>query len=129
MSSSEQGPLFAATEVRPLVEVRLVQLLASFIRVGSEYSLARLEFAMSHPEASAPPIIDRLPDASEGSLRTAWPRVESQLEQAYAYAKQLAGSRSSQGQEDAASGWLRRTVKELDQYARAIRWVLTVTEK
>jgi hypothetical protein len=111
------------------VEVRLVQLLASFIRVGSEYSLARLEYAISHPEEPAPPIIDRLPDASEATLRTAWPRIEAQLEAAHAYTKQFPDRRSSAGQEDAAAGWLRRTVKELDQNARAIRWVLTVTEK
>lgn len=112
------------------MEVRLVQLLASFIRVSAEYSLARLEFAMSRPEAPAPPIIDRLPDASEASLRDAWPQVEGQLEAARAYAKQLGPSGGShQQQDDAAAGWLQRTVKELDQYARAIRWVLTVTEK
>lgn len=110
------------------MEVRLVQLLASFIRVGSEYSLARLEFAITHPGTAAPPIIDRLPDASEASLRRVWPGIEAQLEAAYAYAKQLPASGGSQQQEDAAAGWLRRTVKELDQYARAIRWVLTVTE-
>lgn len=111
------------------MEVRLVQLLASFIRVGTEYSLARLEFAISHPQAAAPPVIDRLPDASEDSLRTAWPHIEAQLEAASAYAKQLPPCGGSHGQEDAAAGWLRRTIKELDQYARAIRWVLTVTEK
>lgn len=111
------------------MEVRLVQLLASFIRVSADYSLARLEFAMSHPQAQAPPLIDRLPDASEESLRTIWPQMEEQLEEACAYAKQLPGSGSSQQQEDAAASWLRRTARELDQYARAIRWVLTVTEK
>lgn len=111
------------------MEVRLVQLLASFIRVGSEYSLARLEFAFSHPRDPAPPLIDRLPDASEQTLRTVWPKIEEQLDAAAAYAKQLPGPRGTGGQEDAAAGWLKRTVKELDQYARAIRWVLTVTEK
>lgn len=111
------------------MEVRLVQLLASFIRVGSEYSLARLEYAMSHPEQPAPPVIDRLPDASEASLRSVWPQIEAQLEAAYAYTKQFPDRRGSGGQGDTAAGWLRRTVKELDQYARAIRWVLTVTEK
>lgn len=111
------------------MEVRLVQLLASFIRVGAEYSLARLEFAMSHPDAAAPPVIDRLPDASEESLRTVWPQIEAQLEAASTYAKQLPPARGSQEQGDVAAGWLRRTIKELDQYARAIRWVLTVTEK
>lgn len=111
------------------MEVRLVQLLASFIRVSADYSLARLEFAMSHPQQPAAPLIDRLPDASEESLRTAWPHIEAQLEAASAYAKHLPPGGGSNGQDDVAAGWLRRTVKELDQYARAIRWVLTVTEK
>ncbi len=84
---------------------------------------------MSNPDAPAPPIIDRLPDASEASLRRVWPAVEEQLEAAQAYAKQLAGFPSRAQQDDVAAGWLQRTVKELDQYARAIRWVLTVTEK
>jgi hypothetical protein len=111
------------------MEVRLVQLSASFIRVGAEYSLARLEFAMTHPAAPAPPLIDRLPDASEETLRGTWPRIEGQLEEARAYAKQFAAPGGSAGRENISSGWLRRTVQELDQYARAIRWVLTVTEK
>lgn len=111
------------------MEVRLVQLLASFIRVGADYSLARLEYAMTHPRTPAPPIIDRLPDASEETLRTVWPEIESELEAASAYVKQMPPSGGSQSQKDTAGGWLRRTVKELDQYARAIRWVLTVTEK
>ncbi|HLI94580.1 MAG TPA: hypothetical protein VKT72_00680 [Candidatus Baltobacteraceae bacterium] len=111
------------------MEVRLVQLLASFIRVGADYSLARLEYAMSHPQAPAPPVIDKLPDASEATLRGVWPRIEEQLDAACAYAKQLAPPSGSQGKNGASSAWLTRTVKELDQYARAIRWVLTVTEK
>jgi hypothetical protein len=111
------------------VEVRLVQLLASFIRVGADYSLARLEYAMSHPQAAAPPVIDKLPDASEATLRCVWPRTEEQLEAACAFVKQLGTSNGSHRKDDAAAAWLQRTVKELDQYARAIRWVLTVTEK
>jgi hypothetical protein len=111
------------------MEVRLVQLLASFIRVSGDYSLARLEYTMKHPDEPAPPTIDRPPDASEETLRTRWPAIEAQLEAARAYAKQLPARRGKQQQEDTASGWLRRTVQELDQYARAIRWVLTVNEK
>lgn len=110
------------------MEVRLVQLLASFIRVSSDYALARLEFALQHPDAPPPPLIDRPPDASEATLRTRWPDIERQLEQARAHVKQLPRAGSKQG-EDTATGWLRRTVRELDQYARAIRWVLTVTER
>jgi hypothetical protein len=111
------------------VEVRLVQLLASFIRVGADYSLARLEYAMSNPQAPAPPIIDKLPDASEATLRGVWPRIEEQLEAATEYVKQSPRLDGSHAKDDPAAAWLQRTVKELDQYARAIRWVLTVTEK
>ena len=111
------------------MEVRLVQLLASFIRVSGDYALARLEFSMKHPDAPAPPTIDRPPDASEETLRTRWPAIEAQLDAARTYAKQLGASGSRQHKEDTSSGWLRRTVQELDQYARAIRWVLTVNEK
>jgi|SRR5579884_1428637 hypothetical protein len=110
------------------MEVRLVQLLASFIRVSSDYALARLEFAMQHPDLPTPPLIDRPPDASEETLRTRWPEIEQQLEQAQAHMKQFPQPGGNHG-EDAAAGWLRRTVRELDQYARAIRWVLTVTER
>jgi hypothetical protein len=111
------------------MEVRLVQLLASFIRLSGDYALARLEYTMKHPDGPAPPTIDRPPDASEQTLRTRWPEIEAQLEAARVYAKQLGTRRGRQQQEDTASGWLRRTVQELDQYARAIRWVLTVSEK
>jgi hypothetical protein len=110
------------------MEVRLVQLLASFIRVSGDYALARLEYAMQHPGVPVPPLIDRPPDASEETLRNRWPEIERQLEQAQAHMKQFPEAGGKQG-EDNAAGWLRRTVRELDQYARAIRWVLTVTER
>jgi hypothetical protein len=110
------------------MEVRLVQLLASFIRVSSDYALARLEYAMHHPETPAPPLIERPPDASEETLRTRWPEIEQQLERAHAHMKQIA-SATGTSKEDTTTGWLRRTLQELDQYARAIRWVLTVTER
>jgi hypothetical protein len=110
------------------MEVRLVQLLASFISVSADYALARLEFALRDPAVPAPPIIERLPDASEESLRSHWPEIETQLDAALAYAKHLPPSHSNDD-EKGAGGWLRRTVREMDQYARAIRWVLTVTER
>lgn len=111
------------------MEVRLVQLLASFIRVSGDYALARLEVAMQNPHTPAPPTIERPPDASEKTLRTRWPEIEKQLEEARAYAKQFEPIAGTLPQEDTATGWLRRSVQELDQYARAIRWVLTVTER
>lgn len=111
------------------MEVRLAALLGSFIGVTADYTLARLEFAMRNPRGRVPPAIERLPDASEQSLRVRWPTIESQLEAALTYTKQLKRRKGIQDRQDTSAGWLCRTVQELDQYARAIRWVLTVTER
>jgi len=70
------------------MEVRLVQLLGSFITTTSTYALARLEYAMRHPESASPPLIDRLSDASEATLRSEWERIERQLESARRYVKE-----------------------------------------
>jgi hypothetical protein len=40
--------------------------------------------------------------------------------------KQVESAPGTQERSDPAFRWLRRTVRELDQYARALRWVLTV---
>lgn len=111
------------------LEVRLVQLLGSFIGVCTEYTLARLELAYRHPALPAPPTIDRPPDASENTLRDRWPAVEDQLEAAVRYVKQMETGGSTAFRKDAAFGWLERSIRQLDQYARAVRWVLTVTEQ
>ena len=111
------------------MEVRLVQLLGSFIAVSGDYALARLEFALRHPRLTAPPLIERLPDASEDTLRERWPEIEAQLAQALASAKHLQPLPGKGKREDISAGWLCRTLQQLDQYARAIRWVLTVTER
>lgn len=110
------------------MEVRLVQLLASFIGVSSDYALARLELTYRHPEIKAPPLIERLSDASEQTLREQWDAVEAELEAAAAYVKHIQSNRSSPIRKDPAFGWLERSTRELDQYVRAVRWVLTVTE-
>jgi len=110
------------------MDVRLVQLLGSFITARSEYALARLECAMNDPSLPAPPLIDRLNDASERALRDEWPAVERQLEAALSYGKHLARSSGTRWNEDATYRAFDRALRELDQYARAIRWVLTVTE-
>ncbi|GAC1534480.1 MAG: hypothetical protein NVS2B17_03590 [Candidatus Velthaea sp.] len=107
---------------------RLVNLLGSFIQGSSEYALARLEFSMTAETRPSPPVIDRLPDASERTLRERWDTIESQLHAALDYVKQIdAGGRTSNRSEPAFL-WLNRTLRELDQYARALRWVLTITE-
>lgn len=105
---------------------RLVNLLASFIRGTSDYALARLEFSMRHADRPAPPVLDRLPDASEAALRDRWDGIEAQLGEIAAYLKQVESSSGTEERSDPAFRWLRRTVRELDQYARALRWVLTV---
>jgi hypothetical protein len=105
---------------------RLVNLLASFIRGTSDYALARLEFSMRFADRPAPPVLDRLPDASEAALRRRWDGIEAQLATIAAYVKQVESSSGTEERSDPAFRWLRRTVRELDQYARALRWVLTV---
>jgi hypothetical protein len=110
------------------MDVRLVQLLASFISARSEYALARLECAMHDPALPAPPVVDRLSDASERALRDEWPAIERQLDAALSYGKHLARSSGKKWSEDATYKSFDRALRELDQYARAIRWVLTVTD-
>lgn len=103
------------------MDVRLVQLLGSFITARSEYALARLECAMYAPDIPAPPTIDRLTEPSEGALQAEWPAVERQLEAALSYVKHVERSNPRYRALD-------RSVREMDQYARAVRWVLTVTQ-
>jgi hypothetical protein len=110
------------------MDVRLVQLLASFITASSDYALARLECAMHEPGLPAPPVVDRLSDASERTLRDEWPAIERQLDAALAYGKHLSRSTGKKRGEEASYKAFDRALRELDQYARAIRWVLTVTE-
>jgi len=108
------------------VNPRLVNLLASFIRGSGDYALARLEFSMRFAGRPAPPVLERLPDASEATLRARWDGIEDQLAAIRAYVKQVESGAGSEERSDPAFRWLRRTVRELDQYARALRWVLTV---
>jgi hypothetical protein len=111
------------------VDQRLVRALSSFITRSSDYSLARLEFAAQNPQLPAPPILDRLPDASERTLRERWERLERQLDAIMTF---LSGVDDAEGRTPASEEtfrWLARTAKELDQYGRALRWVLTVTER
>lgn len=105
---------------------RLVNLLSSFIRGTSDYALARLEFSLRFAERPAPPVLDRLPDASEATLRDRWDAIEEQLGTILAYVKSVELAPDGEARSDPAFRWLRRSVRELDQYARALRWVLTV---
>jgi hypothetical protein len=111
------------------MEARLVQLMASFVRVSSDYALARLEFAMRFPERESPPVLNRPPDASERGLRTEWDAIERQLDAVGAFLKQIERQPRTRERSGSAFRSLVRTARELDQCARALRWVLTVTEK
>jgi hypothetical protein len=111
-----------------MMDVRLVQLLGSFITARSQYALARLEFAMHFPEKDAPPLIDRLLEPSERALNDEWPHLEAQVEAALAFLRALERSKRPRLAKDEAFRRLAGSVRELDQYARAIRWVLTVSE-
>jgi len=110
------------------METRLVQLLGSFVATTSSYCLARLEFAMRHPDSAAPPLIDRLSEGSEATLRSQWEGVEAQLDAARRFVRCLDDPRRKRGDYDPSFAWLQRTTRELEQYARAVRWVMTVEE-
>ena len=111
------------------MDQKLVRTLSSFISRSSDYSLARLEFATQNPQIPAPPILDRLPDASEQTLRERWERLELQLDAIMTFIRESDDAEGRKAREDATFRWLARTAKELDQYGRALRWVLTVTER
>jgi len=113
----------------PDMDVRLVQLLGSFIAARIEYVLARLEFAALHPDFPAPPNIDRLPDASERTLRERWPFAASDLAAARLYLAEHRAPAGESAQQRDARARLERTLRELDGYARAILWVQTVEER
>ena len=108
---------------------QITRALGSFITRRSEYTLARLDFAERHPDHPAPPILDRLPDASERTLREHWERTEGQLETILAFVRDFEAGSGRRHETDGTFRTLARNVKELDQYARALRWVLTVTER
>jgi hypothetical protein len=111
------------------IDQRIVRALSSFITRSGEYSLARLEFAIEHPDLPAPPVLGRLPDASEQTLRERWEILEQQVDEIMAFLRTLDAAEGRIARDDATFAWLARIIRELDQYGRALRWVLTVTER
>ena len=111
------------------IDQRIVRALSSFITRSGEYSLARLEFAIEHPDLPAPPVLERLPDASEQTLRERWETLDRQLDAVVAFLRSLDDAGHARRSDDATFMWLARIIRELDQYGRALRWVLTVTER
>lgn len=108
------------------MDVRLVQLLGSFIVARSEYVLARLEFAAYHADLAAPGNIDRLPDASEATLHEVWPKIETQVADAVLAMRKLARAHRAYLDDDVQFTRLGEVLREMEQYARAIAWVLSV---
>lgn len=104
-----------------------MQLLGSFIAARNDYSLSRLEFAGRHPELGSPPTIDRLSETSERALRDEWPLVERQLQSAVEFARDFERNNGVAELTHVSYRRLERSLRELDQYSRAIAWVLTVT--
>ncbi len=110
------------------MDVRLTGLLSSFAEVHGQYTLARLEFALHHPAKPAPPVVDCLADSCEDALRGEWYHVEAQLEAALAFAVRLERSRRRKRSTDRAFRLFAQSLRELDRCARAVRWMLTITE-
>jgi hypothetical protein len=111
----------------------LVQLLSTFVEATGAYALARLEFAMRHPRIPAPPVISwstepspESDDPAPKTLRAEWEAVERQLEVARRYLGALEDRRGKRASYDPNYSRLRRSIRELDHYARAVRWVITV---
>jgi hypothetical protein len=131
MGNDSPSPVYARrthAEYTP-INPRLVNLLGSFIGGTSAYTLARLEFCLEFSDRPAPPVLHRLPDASERTLRERWDGIENQLHEIVDYVKRIDADPRSKRRTAASFRSLKRTVRELDQYARALRWVMTVTEQ
>ncbi|MDE2572870.1 MAG: hypothetical protein KGM44_10170 [bacterium] len=111
------------------MDVRLVQLLSSYIETAGSYALARLDLAIAQPRAVLPPLLPRPSTASESALREEWPISEHALEAALEYLRRATCGGVSVDRTHAAYGWLERCIRELDQYGRCINWVLTVNER
>jgi acyl carrier protein phosphodiesterase len=111
------------------MDARLVQLLTSFLSTTNEYTLARLEFASRHPNVPAPPLIERLPQSADMFPPADWESMEDRLELVRRYLRNLNDQRGKRAAYDQSFAYLQRTYRELDQYARAIRWVMTVEDR
>jgi hypothetical protein len=110
------------------MDPRLTHLLSSFAQAHEQYTLARLEYALHHPAKPAPPPVTCVVDLGEGAVRADWPGIEGQLETALAFTDRLERARRRRRVADRAFRSFARSLRELDRSARAIRWLLTVTE-
>jgi GAF domain-containing protein len=110
------------------MDPQLSALLSSFVEAHAGYTLARLEFCVHHCAKPAPPVVGCFTESPEGSVRAQWHRIEIQLDEALAFAQRLERARRRRRTSDRALRLLAQSLRELDHAARAIRWMLTVTE-
>ncbi|MGB8265095.1 MAG: hypothetical protein WCE44_02110 [Candidatus Velthaea sp.] len=108
---------------------QVTRIMGSFITKTSEYTLARLEYGIVFPDREPPPVLSRLPDASSRSLRDHWEAVEAELEAILVALRPVLTLPRNGEREEKAVRRLDRIVRELDQYARALRWIRTVNER
>jgi hypothetical protein len=111
------------------MDARLQQVLTAFVAAHGEYTLARLEFALHHPAKPAPPLVGGGSfESCGGELRTLFGEVEMQLETALAFAGRHERGRRRRRRPDPQFRRYSQALRELDRSARALRWMLTITE-
>lgn len=108
---------------------RLAQLLNSFTTTTNDYVLVRLEFALRHPQLPAPPLITPLPRFTQADLQQRWDEVERQVDALQLYVRNANDHRGKRSVYDLPFAHLQRTYRALDQYARAVRWIMTVEDR
>jgi chorismate-pyruvate lyase len=106
----------------------LAHLLATYAKAHADYTLARLEYAMSHGAKKSPPAVSACDVSPEAKLREAWSRIEAQLDAALGYVLAMERDRRRRRKPDARFVRLAAALKELDRSSRAVRWALTISE-
>jgi hypothetical protein len=110
------------------MDARLEQVLNAFAAAHGQYTLARLEFALHHCAKPAPPVVSGLCDSCGTDVRTLLPEIEMQLETALAFAGRHERGRRRRRRPDPQLRLYAQSLRELDRSARALRWMLTITE-
>lgn len=108
---------------------RLLQLMRSFASATNDYALVRLEFALRHPKLAAPPLIDEPSNLPEETLPEKWDKVERQVDALQRYIRNVNDHRGKRAVYDLSFAHLQRTYRMLDQYTRAVRWIITVEDR
>jgi hypothetical protein len=111
------------------MEERLTRLLTSYSTGAGVYALARLEFALKYPYLPAPPLVPRPQEALQAVAENAWDQTEQRLDDVRRYLRAVNDQRGKRAAHDQPFASLQRAYRELDQYARAVRWLITVEDR